>query len=280
MFDFILLIFIQYFLLNFGTCGTLPSSQQDEQTLITTLLNGYNKNIRPFDQVIVYLTGSLQQIINIDEKQQIMTSSLFISQTWFDDRLSWIPNMTNRSIETVMLPVKSIWIPDTMIMNSADPTGYLTVSDYSLASIYYTGEIYMILPALTIKTRCNFFVKTFPFDNQICSINLTSWSQGENRIKYVENKSLVIDITGYSEHPLWKLDKTDLVVGVASDRTPFESTYNFVISIQLFLKRKPLFFILNGIFACWILNIATLLSFAIPFPSQIALCKLFICLTL
>ncbi|CAF2708961.1 unnamed protein product [Rotaria sp. Silwood2] len=158
-----------------------------------------------------------------------------ILPTWFDDRLSWILN-ASINIEVVMLPVKSIWIPDTMILNSADASGYLTVSDYSLASVYYTGQVYMILPALTIKTR-------------------------------------LIDTSGYSEHPLWELNDIDLAVINATDRAPFEDTYNAVISIQLFLQRKPLFFMMNGIFACFILNCVTLLSYALPFAPQIGLCK-------
>ncbi|CAF1179055.1 unnamed protein product [Rotaria sp. Silwood1] len=201
-----------------------------------------------------------------------MTSSLFISQTWYDDRLSWTIDASNNNITVVMLPVKSLWIPDTMILNSADASGYLTVSDYSLASVYYTGHVYMILPALTIRTRCSFSVKYFPFDKQICSINLTSWSQGYNRIIYTENSSLVIDISGYNEHPLWRLNRTDVIVIDAADRAPFEDTYNAIISIQLYLERKPLFFIMNGIFACLILNFVTLLSYALSFVPQIALC--------
>jgi hypothetical protein len=101
-----------------------------------------------------------------------------------------------------MLPVKSLWIPDTMILNSTDTSGYFTISDYSLASIYYTGQVYIILPALAIRTRRILLVQKFPFDRQIYSINLTSWVQGTDRIAYTENSSLVIDTSEYSENPL------------------------------------------------------------------------------
>ena len=131
----------------------------------------------------------------------------------------------------------------------------------------------MILPALTVKTRCIMFVQKFPFDKQMCSINITSWSQGSNRIIYTENKSIVIDTSEYSEHPLWQLTATDMTVFHAEDRAPFEDTFNDVISIQLYLQRKPLFFILNGIFACLVLNCVTLLSYTLAFTTQISLCK-------
>ena len=265
-------IALALFLLSYCHGGSLPAGQQAEQLLINSLLTGYNTNVRPADRVSVDITASLQQIVAIDEKQQIMTSSSFISQRWTDLRLSWTQNSTF-DFAVVMLPVKKIWIPDTMVLNSADANGYLTISDYSLASVGYDGDIYMILPALTVKTRCALFVQKFPFDRQLCTINLTSWSQGDNRVAYKETKDDVIDISGYTEHPLWKLNGTDLVVIHAGDRVPFEESFNAVISIQLYLQRKPLFFMMNGIFACLILNCVTLLSFTLPFGSQIGLCK-------
>jgi hypothetical protein len=261
---FVAFIVVVCELVCFCEGGSLPASQIAEQALVTTLLNGYNKNTRPADQVVVDITAELQQI---------MTSSSFISQKWHDDRLSWTPNASNNDIRVLMLPVKSLWVPDTMILNSADSIAYLTVGEYSLGSVEYTGDVCVILPALTVRTRCNLFVKKFPFDKQICTINFTSWSQGTNRISYIENADIVIDTSKYIDHPLWRLNKTDLVVTRANDRAPFEHTYNDVIAIELYLHRKPLFFIMNGIFACFILNCVTLVAFILPFGSQVSLCK-------
>ncbi|CAF1555218.1 unnamed protein product, partial [Didymodactylos carnosus] len=267
-----LLAFISLVCYLFYSCDcALPDSQLIEQTLKNSLFSTYDKTIRPDDQVSVDITATLQQIVAIDEKQQIMTSSSFISQTWYDYRLTWANNASNNNISVLMLPVKNLWIPDTMILNSADTSGYFTVNDYSLASVDYRGQVYMILPALSVRTRCNFLVQKFPFDKQLCSINLTSWSQGANRILYTENRSLVIDLSEYSEHPLWKLNGTDMIVTEAADRAPFEDTYNDIISIQLYLQRKPMYFMLNGIFACLILNAVTLIAFALPFATQISL---------
>lgn len=269
--QYLVFIIVMHYLFTGYYC-VLPAGQQAEQTLITTLLNGYNKNIRPDEEVTVDITASLQQIVSIDDKQQIMTSSSFITQMWTDERLQWTPS-SNNNIEVVMLPVKSLWIPDTFVLNSADANGYLAINDYSLASVDSDGSVAMILPALTIRTRCNIRAQKFPFDQQICAINLTSWAQGENRIAYTENDSLVIDISGYTEHSLWELSKTDMIVFRAEDRAPFEWTYNNVISIQLHLRRKPSYFILNGIFACLVLNCVTLIAFTLPFATQINLCN-------
>ena len=267
-----LLVLLYQFLLK-SHAGSLPPGQQDEQNLINSLLSGYNKNIRPDDQVAVDMTASILQIISIDDKQQIMTSSSFITQTWTDERLSWVPSAANNFIEVVMLPVKSVWIPDTFILNSAESNGYLTINDYSYVSVDNDGEIAMILPALTIRSRCDVLAQKFPFDQQVCSINLTSWAQGDNRIHYTEDKDVVLDIKQYNAHPLWELKDADIVIYRSEDRAPFEYTYNSIISIQLTVRRKPLYFIMNGIFACLILNFVTLLAYALPFGTQVSLCK-------
>lgn len=272
MVPFLPLIVLLYQFFLHSHAGTLPAGQQAEQTLINSLLTGYNKNIRPAGQVNVDMTASIQQIISIDDKQQIMTSSSFITQSWIDQRLSWVPSSAN-NITVVMLPVKSLWIPDTFVLNSADASGYLTISDYSYASVNNSGDVALILPALTIRSRCNVLAQKFPFDQQVCSINLTSWAQGDNRIVYTEDKDVVLDISQYNEHPLWELKGTDIVIYHSEDRAPFEPTYNNVISIQLTVRRKPLYFIMNGIFACLVLNCVTLLAYALPFGTQVSLCK-------
>ena len=270
MISFIFIVFAQFFCTH---AGTLPPIQQAEEALVISLLQGYNKFIRPENTVSVRITTEIRQIVSIDEKQQIMTSSSFISQAWRDERLSWTPSPSNFDISVLMIPVKSIWIPDTMVLNSADSSGYFTISDYALASVNWFGEVYMILPALAIKTRCNLYVQRFPFDAQMCSIDLTSWSQGSDRIVYTENGSFTFDASVYIQHPLWKLNRIEMTASSATDRVPFDDDKNDIISIEFYLKRKPLFFMVNGIFACLVLNFVTLLSFALPFGVQIGLCS-------
>ena len=135
-------IVLASFLISTCHCATLPPVQQAEQALVALLLSGYDSEIRPGGQVSVEISASLQQIVSLDEKQQIMTSSSFITQKWIDQRLSWTPNGNYSSIKVVMLSVSSLWKPDIMILNSADSDGYLTVSSSSLASVNNDGESY------------------------------------------------------------------------------------------------------------------------------------------
>lgn len=251
----------------------LPSGQLAEESLITSLLSSYNADVRPSDQVAIDISVSLQQIVSLEEKQQIMTSSSFISQKWTDERLSWTPNSTNNFIRVVMLSASDLWTPDIMILNSADSDGYLSISDQSLASVNYRGQVFLSLPVLAVQTRCRLYLRKFPFDEQTCTINLTSWGQGANRVFLTKANNTIVDTSLYSEHPIWTLNKANIVeIRYEGDRLPFESTYNTLVTVELDLKRKPLFFMMNGIVACLILNFVTLLSYALPFGSQVGLC--------
>jgi hypothetical protein len=40
------------------------------------------------------------------------------------------------------------------------------------------------------------------------------------------------------------------------------------------IQRKPMYIMMNGIFPCFLLNLVILLAFALPFATQIGLCKL------
>ena len=168
--------------------GTLTASMLSEQSLIATLLTGYKKETRPSDDVDISTTISLKQIISIDEKNQIMTSSCYISQQWIDPRLEWDP-VTNNGIETIMTNAKNVWLPDTFVLNTADTDGYLKLnSDFTLVSIHYNGQVYLILPTISLKTRCSFNTRNFPFDNQVCKIIFSSWSQDLSRVQYDESQ--------------------------------------------------------------------------------------------
>jgi hypothetical protein len=61
--------------------GQLSALQKIEQSLITNLLKGYNKIVRPDATVIGEYIVFLRQIVSVDEKNQIMTSSSYIYVT-------------------------------------------------------------------------------------------------------------------------------------------------------------------------------------------------------
>ena len=263
------------FLILVSACKSqLSATQLSEQSLLTTLLTGFNKQIRPSATVKINATVAVKQIISLDEKNQVLSTSNYISQEWNDPRLTWTPaNYSN--IEVIMIAAKSLWIPDTTVLNSADTDNYFRLSEYSLASVKYDGSVYLILPMILMRTRCKLSMRAFPFDKQACTIVLSSWSNGIARINFAVTENL-IDLTDYIEHPIWDITSTDLDEKESGiDRVPYVSnSYSSEITISLNLKRKPLYYFVNFIFPCLVLNFVSLFAYSIPINGQIGLSKI------
>ena len=266
------LIVIFLFSLN-GYNAQLSANLSAEANLTKTLFTNYRTNIRPEDVVYVYVTISLKQIVSLDEKNQIMTSSAFVSQAWNDPRLTWDPAAYN-GIEVVMVQASQIWIPDTVVINTADTSGYFTLNTvFSYANLNYDGSIYLYIPATSLKTRCSLNTANYPFDKQVCYLKLTSWTNPVNRIQYDLSKNDTIDLSDYTPNPVWTLTDTDLVSKYSGDRDPFEYSSNLEIDIKFFLSRKPLYYMMNSVLPCLILNVVTVLTFFMPFGNSLGLCK-------
>ena len=63
-----------------------------ENILFGEILKNYNKLFRPSDTVQVKFSLYLNQIVDLDEQQQIITINAYLDHSWFDERLSWSPN--------------------------------------------------------------------------------------------------------------------------------------------------------------------------------------------
>ncbi len=151
----------------------LSPNQQAENTLVTNLLKNYSRTVRPDVTVDISVTFQLKKIISLDEKNQILSTTSFISQEWSDPRLSWNPAL-NHNIDVIMVSLKNIWLPDTMIINSASGDGYLKLNgDFGYCSIFNDGLVYFISPAIALQTRCALEMSDYPFDEQTCNIRLS-----------------------------------------------------------------------------------------------------------
>ena len=66
---------------------------------------------------------SLHQIIDVDEKNQILTTNCWITAKWIDSHLTWNASDFG-DISTIRLPYDRVWLPDIILYNKS--AGYLT----------------------------------------------------------------------------------------------------------------------------------------------------------
>uniref|UniRef100_A0A1I7X354 Neur_chan_LBD domain-containing protein n=1 Tax=Heterorhabditis bacteriophora TaxID=37862 RepID=A0A1I7X354_HETBA len=102
--------------------------------LYNSLLLDYEKEVRPslrHDRPInVTFVFSLTQIIDVDERNQILTTNAWVRQHWTDYKLVWDPrNFDN--LTKIHIPHEKIWKPDIILYNNTVVIIYSADSQYT-----------------------------------------------------------------------------------------------------------------------------------------------------
>ncbi|XP_020496979.1 neuronal acetylcholine receptor subunit beta-2-like [Labrus bergylta] len=235
-------------------------AENAEERLVNYLLGPerYNKLIRPAvnksQQVTISIQVSLSQLISVNEREQIMTTNLWLFQEWNDYRLRWDPDKYD-GIKKLRIPSKNIWLPDIVLYNNAD--GVYEVSFYCNAVVSNTGDIFWLPPAI-YKSACAIAVENFPFDKQNCTLKFRSWTYDHTEV------DLILTSDFASRDDFTPSGEWDIVSLPArknedpNDITYLDITYDFVI------QRKPLFYTLNMIIPCMLITSLAILGFYLP----------------
>ncbi|KAG7469463.1 hypothetical protein MATL_G00129150 [Megalops atlanticus] len=231
-----------------------------EERLVEHLLNPahYNKLIRPAtngsELVTVQLMVSLAQLISVHEREQIMTTNVWLTQEWQDYRLTWVPEEFDGMVK-VRLPSKHIWLPDVVLYNNAD--GMYEVSFYSNAVVSYDGSVFWLPPAI-YKSACKIEVKHFPFDQQNCTLRFRSWTYDRTEIDLVL-KTDVASMDDFTPSGEWDI----IALPGRRNENPADSTY-VDITYDFIIRRKPLFYTINLIIPCVLITSLAILVFYLP----------------
>ncbi|XP_076149011.1 neuronal acetylcholine receptor subunit beta-4 [Alosa pseudoharengus] len=231
-----------------------------EERLMNWLLgkDRYNKLIRPAvnrtERVTIVLQVSLAQLISVNERDQVMTTNVWLTQNWNDYRLSWNP-AEYEGIDKLRIPSRHIWLPDIVLYNNADGTYEVTV--FTNAIVLFNGSIAWLPPAI-YKSACKIEVKHFPFDQQNCTLKFRSWTYDHTEIDLVLKSEVASmdDFTPSGEWDILALPGRRTVN--ANDPTYVDLTYDFLI------KRKPLFYTINLIIPCILITSLAILVFYLP----------------
>merc|ERR1711936_168451 len=154
-----------------GSCGN-----PDAKRLYDDLLSNYNKLVRPVvnvtDAVTVKLKLKLSQLIDVNLRNQIMTTNLWVEQFWFDYKMRWDPDEYG-GVDMLHVPSDHIWRPDIVLYNNADGNFEVTLS--TKATLYNSGRVEWKPPAI-YHSSCEMDVEYFPFDEQTCVMKFGSWT--------------------------------------------------------------------------------------------------------
>ncbi|EDW15628.1 hypothetical protein AWZ03_001476 [Drosophila navojoa] len=273
-----LLCLLLAFLLVF--CETVQANP-DAKRLYDDLLSNYNRLIRPVsnntDTVLVKLGLRLSQLIDLNLKDQILTTNVWLEHEWQDHKFKWDPSEYG-GVTELYVPSEHIWLPDIVLYNNAD--GEYVVTTMTKAILHYTGKVVWTPPAI-FKSSCEIDVRYFPFDQQTCFMKFGSWTYDGDQIdlKHINQKNdkdnkveIGIDLREYYPSVEWD------ILGVPAER--HEKYYPCCaepypdIFFNITLRRKTLFYTVNLIIPCVGISYLSVLVFYLPADSgeKIALC--------
>ncbi|CAJ1063707.1 neuronal acetylcholine receptor subunit alpha-9-like [Xyrichtys novacula] len=234
------------------------------QKLLTDLFSNYTNALRPVedtDHIInVTLQITLSQIIDMDERNQILTTYLWIRQVWMDAFLTWKKEEYD-GLDTIRIPSSYVWRPDIVLYNSADDE--FSSSMETNVVLRNDGQVMWDQPAIT-KSSCSVDVAFFPFDLQQCHLTFGSWTHNGNQMD-LSNALDSADLADFVPNVEWEVlgmpaKKNVILYGCCSDPYPD-------ITFTLSLKRRASFYIFNLLIPCMMISFLAPLGFFLPADS-------------
>ncbi|XP_071093942.1 acetylcholine receptor subunit alpha-like 1 [Haliotis cracherodii] len=237
----------------------------------------YNPLIKPSGdadgKLTVKLGMRLSQLLDVDEKKQVISLSVWLHHEWTDLRLKWDPDDYG-GVKKLHIPSNQLWRPDIVLYNNAD--GEFVITLQTKATVNYNGKIVWEPPSI-YKSYCPIDVEFFPFDMQHCFLKFSSWTYNGNELDLqhmcngveTQNDGLVItrgiDIRDYYHNVEW-----DIINVTARRKEKFYACCPGPypdITFNITLRRRTLFYTLNLIMPCISISCLTVLVFYLPSDS-------------
>ncbi|XP_061100933.1 neuronal acetylcholine receptor subunit alpha-7-like, partial [Conger conger] len=240
--------------------GSLQGEYQ--RKLYNDLLKNYNRLERPVQNdsapLLVELGLTLLQIIDVDEKNQVLMTNAWLQLHWTDIYLNW--NADNYpGVQNLRFPSNQIWVPDILLYNSADERFDATFHTNVLVNS--SGACQYIPPGI-LKSTCYIDVRWFPFDVQKCDLKFGSWTHSG---WLLDLQMLDVDISTYIPNGEWDLvavpgKRNELYYECCKEPYPD-------VTFTVTMRRRTLYYGLNLLIPCVLISGLALLVFLLPADS-------------
>ncbi|XP_053975596.1 neuronal acetylcholine receptor subunit alpha-10-like isoform X2 [Hylaeus volcanicus] len=227
-------------------------ADEHEYRLTKHLLDGYDAGVRPAknsSQPLAVVFGlSLHHIIDVDEKNQILTTNCWVTQSWTDHHLKWNASEF-AGIRVIRVPYNRIWRPDTILYNNADPQYSSAVINTNVI-VSHTGDVLWLSHGI-FRSSCDIDVEFFPFDEQRCLLKWASWTYDGYQLE-LERQSEQGDVSNYQangEFDLLDFSARRNVEHYSCCPEPYPD-----ITYEIRLRRRPTFYVFNLILPCILIN--------------------------
>ncbi|XP_006181801.1 5-hydroxytryptamine receptor 3A isoform X1 [Camelus ferus] len=246
--------------------GGLPAQNSSRPALLRLsdhLLADYKKGVRPVRDwrkpTTVSIDVIVYAILNVDEKNQVLTTYIWYRQFWADEFLQWNPEDFD-NITKLSIPTDSIWVPDILINEFVD-VGKSPYIPY--VYVRHDGEVQNYKP-LQVVTACSLDIYNFPFDVQNCSLTFTSWL---HTIQDINISLLRLPETVKSDRSVFMNQGEWELLGVLTQFQEFsiESSHHYAeMKFYVVIRRRPLFYAVSLLLPSIFLMVMDIVGFYLP----------------
>uniref|UniRef100_A0A8C5KR67 Acetylcholine receptor subunit gamma n=1 Tax=Jaculus jaculus TaxID=51337 RepID=A0A8C5KR67_JACJA len=245
-------------------------SHNQEERLLADLMRSYDPHLRPAehesDVVNVSLKLTLTNLISLNEREEALTTNVWIEMQWCDYRLRWDPQDYG-GLWVLRVPSTMVWRPDIVLENNVD--GVFEVALYCNTLVSPDGCIYWLPPAI-FRSSCSISVTYFPFDWQNCSLVFQSQTYGTSEINLQLSQEdgqaiewIFIDPEAFTENGEWAIRHRPAKM-LLDTTVPAEEAGHQKVAFYLLIQRKPLFYVINIIAPCVLISSVAILIYFLP----------------
>ncbi|XP_069997179.1 neuronal acetylcholine receptor subunit alpha-7 isoform X3 [Penaeus vannamei] len=239
-----------------ATCG------EHERRLLHDLLDNYNQLERPVgnesEPVVVSFGITLQQIIDVDEKNQLLITNTWLKLEWNDVNLRWNESDYG-GIKDLRIPPYKIWKPDVLMYNSADE-GF--DGTYQTKVVVSSDGTCLYIPPGIFKSTCKIDITWFPFDDQRCKMKFGSWTYSGWQLDLQLQSEDGGDLSDFIKNGEWDLigcpGKRNAIYYKCCPEPYVDVTFEIVI------RRRTLYYFCNLILPCVLIASMAVLGFTLP----------------
>ncbi|CAF1348277.1 unnamed protein product [Rotaria magnacalcarata] len=225
----------------------------------------YDKTVRPArihtDVTNISFDLSLAQLIDVDEKNQIITTNQWLTMSWFDPKLIWNPSDWD-NVSLLHIKYDKIWLPDIVLYNNADNLASLSQISTNVM-VSFEGTVTWLSTGI-FKSSCPIDVRYFPFDEQNCTLKFASWTYDSARID-LSQKTNTGDLSNFMANSEWEIIGLHVKKNIVKYSCCPETFPDLTYVVQM--RRRPLFYVFNMILPCFLITTVAFLGFCVPSDS-------------
>ncbi|MCP9256894.1 Serotonin-gated chloride channel [Dirofilaria immitis] len=160
-----------------------PKGFWKEDAIVQALMENYTKILPEIENAVqVDVEIHVQDVSTLNEITADFDIDILFTQLWNDRSLSFA-NYTacRRNITMESKFITRIWTPNTCIINAKRTTIHASPTDNIMVILYENGTIWANY-RMSVKVPCDLDLRTFPFDNQFCTLRFESYSHNKDEV--------------------------------------------------------------------------------------------------